>query len=396
MEHSQPLDTAAPDTPITATSLQAALAAQPEGASAHRLAERLRDQFGAEVLARGIPPLIEGLAVAWAIEVPETGNAPEIVADRGAPFGEPMLRLGDTGVYALAVSLPEGTAMRCTYRVAGHAPARESIIEVYTIPPDSREKPGVPRGTLGKQPAWRSTIFPGTVRDWWLYVPAQYTGQRPACTMVFQDGGQYYKDTVPTVFDNLIAGGDMPVTLGIFLDPGVYADTTVSNRSFEYDTLSGQYARFLLEEILPEVGQTYSLRQDAAGRAIGGLSSGGICAFTTAWQRPDQFSKVLSWIGSFTNIAAGPGLRDGGHNYPALIRRLPRKPIRVFLQGGANDLDNEWGNWPLANQEMAAALAFAGYDYRFVYGQGFHTPHHGRALLPDALRWLWRSAEGRQ
>jgi enterochelin esterase family protein len=162
------------------------------------------------------------------------------------------------------------------------------------------------------------------------------------------------------------------------------------NRSFEYDTLSDQYARFLLEEILPEVQKSVNLRQDAASRAISGASSGGICAFTVAWERPEAFSKVLSWIGSFTNIASGESRRAGGHNYPALIRKTPKKPIRVFLQDGENDLDNAHGNWPLANQQMAKALAFAGYDYQFVYGKGFHSAAHGRAILPDSLRWLWR------
>lgn len=265
----------------------------------------------------------------------------------------------------------------------------EGQVEVYRTHPDSLPRDGVPRGALLPQPAWRSTVVPGTVRDWWLYVPAQYDGTQPACAMVFQDGGGY-KDYVPTVFDNLIAQGAMPATLGVFLNPGVFADTTVSNRSFEYDTLSDQYSRFLMEEILPEVGQRYRLREDAEAGAIGGISSGGICAFTVAWQRPDRFRKVLSWVGSFTNIASGPTLRDGGHNYPALIRKAPRKPVRVYLQGGAQDLDNAHGNWPLANQEMAKALEFAGYDYQFVFGQGFHSPLHGRALLPDALRWLWR------
>ena len=150
----------------------------------------------------------------------------------------------------------------------------------------------------------------------------------------------------------------MPVTVGIFIDPGVLADGR-TNRSFEYDTLSDQYARFLLEEILPEVEKTVTLRRDAASRAIAGTSSGGICAFTVAWERPNEFSKVLSWVGSFTNIASGKTLREGGHNYPAMIRKTPKKPIRVFLQDGANDLDNIHGNWPLANQQMAKSLAFA-------------------------------------
>ena len=140
---------------------------------------------------------------------------------------------------------------------------------------------------------------------------------------------------------------------------------------------------FLLDEMLPEVGRKYNLTKDPEGRAICGVSSGGICAFTVAWERPDQFRKVMSHIGSFTNIR-------GGHVYPALIRKTERKPLRVFLQDGSNDLDNGAGNWPLANQQMAAALKFAGYDYRFEFGDGGHTHKHGGALLPDSLRWLWR------
>ncbi|MDQ3813815.1 MAG: alpha/beta hydrolase-fold protein, partial [Armatimonadota bacterium] len=248
--------------------------------------------------------------------------------------------------------------------------------------------PDVPKGTVTQQPKWKSNVFPGTERDWWVYVPAQYKPDSPACVMVFQDGGGV-KDYVPVVFDNLIAAGDMPITVGIFINPGT-KDGGKSNRSFEYDTLSDQYARFLLEEILPEVEKTTKLRHDAASRAIAGASSGGICAWTVAWERPNEFGKVLSWIGSFTNIASGKTLREGGHNYPFLIRKTEKKPIRVFLQDGSNDLDNVHGNWPLANQQMAKALAFAGYDYQFVYGQGFHSAQHGRAILPDTLRWLWR------
>ncbi|MBA2356059.1 MAG: esterase family protein [Acidobacteria bacterium] len=236
--------------------------------------------------------------------------------------------------------------------------------------------------------AWRSRIFEGTSREWWVYVPAQYRAETPAAVMIFQDGAGS-RTFVPTVFDNLIARGDMPVTVAIFVQPGAFEGGR-SNRSVEYDTLSDRYARFLLEEILPEVEKTVALRQDAAGRAIAGASSGGICAFTVAWERPDAFSKVLSWIGSFTNIASGPTVREGGHNYQALVRKTPPKPIRVFLQDGANDLDNVHGNWPLANQTMARSLAYARYDYRFEYGQGFHSNRHGRAILPDSLRWLWR------
>ncbi len=382
------MDVPTDELPLTATALQAGLTDPLRGA-AERLATRLQAEHGMEALVQGAAPLVDELTVAWAIAAPQAHSAPVLVLEGDADARRPLIRLGATDVYALALTLPEGTARRWAYEVDG-ARRCEGEVEVYRVHRDSRVQPGVPRGALLPQPRWHSDIFAGTVRDWWLYVPAQYDGRSPACVMIFQDGGRFYKDDVPTVFDNLIAQGAMPVALGIFLDPGVFADTTVSNRSAEYDTLSDRYVRFLLEEILPAVEREYRLRPDAAGRAIGGLSSGAICAFTAAWQRPDQFGKVLCWIGSFANIAAGPTLREGGHNYPPLIRRLPRKPIRVFLQDGANDLDCEYGNWPLANQEMAAALAFAGYDYQFVYGQGFHSPLHGRAILPDALRWLWR------
>ena len=201
-------------------------------------------------------------------------------------------------------------------------------------------------------PAWESQIFAGTTRDWWVYVPAQYNAASPAAVMVFQDGAGP-KDYVPTVFDNLIAKRDMPVTVGIFIQPGVFKEGGRSNRSFEYDTLSDQYARFLLEEILPEVEKTVKLRHDAGSRAIAGASSGGICAFTVAWERPDEFSRVMSWIGSFTNIASGKTVREGGHNYEAMVRKTPKKPIRVFLQDGANDLDN-------AQRQLAAGESDAG------------------------------------
>jgi enterochelin esterase family protein len=256
--------------------------------------------------------------------------------------------------------------------------------------PDSQEQPDVPRGKV-TQHTFHSDVFPGTVRDYWVYVPAQYDPTMAACVMVFQDGGAYVNRKgefrVPTVFDNLIHKKEMPVTVGIFINPGHFpahdGRKPVSNRSFEYDTLSDQYARFLEDEILPEVGKELNLRKDAAGRAICGISSGGICAFTVAWERPDLFSLVLSHVGSFTNIR-------GGDRYPGMVRKAKRRPIRVFLQDGAKDLDNEHGSWPLANQEMAAALRFAKYDYRFEYGEGGHNGRHGGAILPESLRWLWR------
>lgn len=279
----------------------------------------------------------------------------------------------------------------------------------YKLGPDSYRQPGVPKGKVIGPTKWKSEIFAGTDRDYWVYVPAQYTPDEPACVMVFQDGAGYVHvegegyvpelearkakgaHRVPVVFDNLIHQKAMPVTVGIFITPGTFTAPdpkakSRTNRSFEYDTLSDQYARFLEKEMLPEVEKTVKLRSDAAGRAICGASSGGICAFTVAWERPNSFSKVLSTIGSFTNIR-------GGDVYPGLIRKTERKPIRVFLQDGAGDLDNQHGNWPLANLQMAASLKSMGYDYKLVYGEGAHNPKHAGAILPDALRWLWRDTK---
>jgi enterochelin esterase family protein len=266
----------------------------------------------------------------------------------------------------------------------------KSKTSIYKHGPDSEVQEGVPQGTVTKH-HWTSKVFPDTERDYWVYVPRQYDAKEPACVMFFQDGGSYVNVKgdfrVPTVFDNLIHKKQMPVTVGIFINPGVVpartkGGATRSNRSFEYDTLSDQYATFLEKEILPEVAQKLNLRKDAAGRAICGISSGGICAWTAAWERPDLFSKVLSHVGSFTNIR-------GGDAYPGMIRKTERKPIRAFLQDGKNDLDNLHGNWPLANLQMEAALRFKGYEHKFVMGEEGHNGRHGGVLMPESLVWLW-------
>lgn len=262
----------------------------------------------------------------------------------------------------------------------------------YPLSADSQRQPGVPAGVVTRH-SWTSTVFPGTVRDYWVYVPAQYKPQTPAAVMVFQDGGGFVGEQgrwrVPIVFDNLIQKGQMPVTIGIFINPGVLPAPSPDqearyNRSFEYDGLGDRYARFLLEEILPAVAKTHNLTSDPNLRAIGGSSSGGICAFTVAWNRPDAFRRVLSFIGSYTNLR-------GGNIYPSLIRKTEPKPIRVYLQDGSRDLNLYSGNWFLANQDMASALAYAGYDSTFVTGDQAHNSIHGSAILPDALRWLFRS-----
>jgi enterochelin esterase-like enzyme len=383
----------APQPPLTVKELAAALGANPQGDDATRLADRIREAFGGRnALLRGLPPKIDETTVAWAIELaealPPEAARPAVVRDVGNTR-YPMTRLDGTNVYALVRTHSNGTAYTWHYE-AGDRRFGGSQLEVWAVHPDSREQPGVPKGTVRQMPPWESQIFKGTKRDWWVYVPAQYKPDTPATVMVFQDGNGP-RAWVPTVFDNLIAKGEMPATVGIFIEPGGRAAAR-DNRSFEYDSLTDLYARFLLEEILPEVEKTVKLRHDPAGRAIAGQSSGGICAFTVAWERPNEFGKVISWTGSFTNIAAGADLHNGGHNYEALVRRVPKKPIRIVLQDGANDLDNVNGNWFLANQTLAKSLEFAGYDFRADWGPGFHNYLHGRAIFPDSLRWLWRDA----
>jgi enterochelin esterase-like enzyme len=267
-------------------------------------------------------------------------------------------------------------------------------IDDYKLGALSQENPTVPKGKVTQMPAWtQSKIYPGTTRDWWIYVPAQYKADQPANLMVFQDGHDYVglkgAWRVPTVFDNLIASGYMKPTIAVFINPGHDGKTELksawksNNRGKEYNTLGDTYTRFLLEEILPQVQKDYKLTNDPEGWAIAGASSGAICAFTVAWERPDKFRKVFSTIGSYVNLA-------GGHVYPYQIRITERKPIRVYLQDGANDLDNPFGNWPIANRQMARALEFMKYDCHFELGDGQHNSKHGASLFPEAMKWLWR------
>jgi sugar lactone lactonase YvrE/enterochelin esterase-like enzyme len=280
-----------------------------------------------------------------------------------------------------------GLALAAAWLWPGPAPA----IDDYKLGPDSSPKEGVPQGAVTKH-SWTSRVFPGTVRDYWVYVPAQYDAATPACVMVFQDGEGYAKRDgswrVPVVFDNLIHRKEMPVTIGVFINPGVVPAAGPDvlarfNRSYEYDGMSDEYARFLVDEILPEVGKSYNLSKDPACRAIAGASSGAIAAFTAAWHRPDQFGRVFSTIGTYV------GLR-GGDVYPTLVRKTEPKPLRVFLQDGSNDLDIYAGSWWIANQSMLSSLKFAGYEVEHVWGDGAHNGKHGAAILPDALRWLWK------
>ena len=291
----------------------------------------------------------------------------------------------------------------------------------YPLGRDSQADPAIAHGQLLGPFELTSKVFAGTVRRYWVYVPAGYRADGPAPNLlVFQDGQRATNPAgplrVPTVLDNLIAKGDIPPTLGIFVTPGNlsdrYPDTlgtgNPDHRWQEYDELDDDYSRMLLNELLPAVARRWHFTGDPARRAIGGTSSGAIAAFTVAWRHPEAFGNILSMIGSYTSIAAqnaDPSAAPvpAGDLYPRLIRRSPIRPLRIFLQDGSGDLDNEHGNWFLANQQMLAALNWANanadankvagprYEVAHVWGDGGHSDQHGGSILPDMLRWIWRT-----
>ncbi len=288
----------------------------------------------------------------------------------------------------------------CCLTAVGFAEPPKIVPGPYQHGPDSSPQKNVPQGKTTQFEFNDSKVYPGTKRRYSVYIPAQYDQAKPAALMVFQDGHSYEGDKgdfrVSTVFDNLILKKDMPVTVAVMIDPGTTKELpekrgwspAPENRSVEYDTVSDAYARFLLEELLPVVEAKVNITKNPELRAICGASSGGICAFGAAWHRPDSFRKVMSQIGSFTDIR-------GGYVYAPLARK-EKKPLRVFLQDGANDLDNKFGNWPLANQTLANSLEFNGYEVKFVYGDGKHSGEHGGTIFPDSLRWLWSGWETHQ
>ena len=268
-------------------------------------------------------------------------------------------------------------------------PAIAAAQESYPVPEDSQPQRGVQEGQLHGPFEFKSSrLFPGTTRQYGVYVPAQYSSQKPACLMVVQDGmGKAKQWRLPTILDNLIHQGKIPVQIAVFVSPGVVpaADGKSQarfNRSFEYDGLGDRYARFLIEEFLPEVGKKWKFSQDPNDRAIAGSSSGAICAFTAAWERPDSFSRVISTVGTYV------GLR-GGHEYSTLIRKFEPKPIRIFMQDGSNDLNIYGGDWWMANQAMFRSLKWAGYEVASVWGEGGHNGKHAAAVMPQAVRYIW-------
>ncbi len=247
----------------------------------------------------------------------------------------------------------------------------------------------IPSGEIKGPFLWKSQIYPGTERNYWIYVPQQYDADKPSCSMIVQDGlGRAKGWRLPQVLDSLIHLKKIPVVIGIFVDHGKVPASDPEayprfNRSFEYDALGDRYARFLIEELLPAVGKTYNLSTDPNDRSIAGASSGAICAFNAAWERPDAFSRVLSTIGTYV------GMR-GGDEFHTLVRKTEAKPLRIFLEDGNTDLNIYAGDWWMANQTMLSALTWAGYEVKHTWGTEGHNSKGGRKVLPEALQWLWQ------
>jgi enterochelin esterase family protein len=299
-------------------------------------------------------------------------------------------------------------ALLTTFCLASAASAAPTD-DVYKLGPDSEYQPGVPKGKItGPLTLESKSVYPNTTRNYWVYIPAQYDAKKPASLMVFQDGHFFVNTTgeyrIPVVFDNLIYRREMPVSIAVFINPGhgpegkeatdrEWGDGT-NNRRVEYNALDDKYSKLIIDELLPVIKKDYNISDNPDDRGIAGASSGAICAFTVAWHRPDQFRKVISTIGSFTNIM-------GGHAYPDMVRQAEPKPLRVYLQDGLNDnrgmrgrgenktYDPKW-DWHQQNIKMAAALAEKKYDVNYCWGIGTHSNKQGGAIMPEMLRWLWR------
>ena len=375
------------------------------------LRDAISASFDAKDLSEGTAWAGRGPDFFFAVDAP---SQPSLVID--GVSGPPMQHLaGSDFWYAPARIEPVGRLHSFHYLV--NRQKFGGRLDLPAFGPLSYLQPGVPSGTLSAKILHTSKIYDGMKSEYWIYVPAQYDPKTPAALMVFQDGGGYIdregNNPALNVIDNLIAQKKIPVTICVFINPGdisaspatptynfvkAYSDKWSrslkdSMRSTLYDTVSDRYGRFLHEEILPEIEAKYNIRKDAYSRAITGLSSGGICSFNAAWQLPDQFSRVISWIGSFTSIQwkEDPSLPDGGQDYPEKVLRESKRNLRVWLQDGAEDVEiDRYGSWPLANLRMANALKLKGYDFHFRFGPGTHNSGQGAAEFPEEMIWLWR------
>jgi enterochelin esterase family protein len=395
------------------------------------LESAIRATFAAKDLKEGTAWISQGPDIFFAVE---SATEPTLILDDKTP-GIATQPVSPSKVAAMQSATPADQQQKLWYATSHIAETGKNHAFHYLIDgkefggsldmpafgPLSYLQPGVPSGKLSDKITHTSKIYEGMKSNYWIYVPAQYDPKTPAALMVFQDGEPYatrkangpWEHGILSVIDNLIAEKKIPVMICVFINPGSITDApgtetykgvkTHANhfkrtlddamRSTLYDTVSDRYVRFLRDEILADVGKQYNLRPDAYSRAITGASSGGICSFNAAWQMPDQFSRVLTWIGSFTSIQwhEHPEITDGGQDFPDIVIRGPHRNIRIWLQDGANDMENpNFGSWPLANLRMANALKRGDYDFHFSFGKGTHNSGQGAAEFPESMIWLWR------
>jgi enterochelin esterase-like enzyme len=362
---------------------------------------------GLDAVQKGTAFVGEGPDFLFAVESP---SKPEIFIDEKA--GPTMAQLNGSNIWIGTSKLRTGYPHVFHYRIGGKQFGGN--LNVPAFGPDSYQQPGVPEGKLSEKIVHTSKIFDGMVSDYWIYVPAQYNASQTAAVMVWQDGQGHTNrnggSRLMNAIDNLTYQRKIPVIVHIFTSPGdiekaagtptheyVSKFSKVTGRtmkdamrSTEYDTVSDRYARFLRDELIPEVAKKYNLRKDAYSHAISGSSSGAIAAFNAAWQMPDLFSRVLSHVGTYTSIQWQPGKLEGGEILPFRVRKDPKRNLRVWLQDGAEDLENTHGSWPLQNIQMANSLKMRGYDFHLTFGPGPHSGVHGGAQMPESLTWLWR------
>ena len=379
------------------------------------LHDAIAASFDAKTLQDGTAWSGHGPQFFFAIQTSDqTADAnPSLVIDDAAPT--PMRQVAGSNLWFATVTGIKTGASHTFHYMVNNAPFGGSV-DMPAFGPMSYAMPGVPQGKLSERHVHVSKIYDGMKSDYWVYVPAQYDPKVPAALMVFTDGQSYTRREgslqALNVFDNLIAAHKMPVTIFVMTSPGDVTDSPGTStfqfvthfaaeqhrtlkdamRSTEYDTVSDRYAHFLIDELLPEALAGLNVRTDAYSRAISGSSSGAIAAFNAAWQMNDQFSRVQSWIGSFTSIQWRelPDVREGGQDYPDMVLRGPKRNIRVWTQDGANDQEKGTGSWPLDNIRLANALKLSGYDFHFSFGKGTHNPGQGEAEMPESMTWLWR------
>ena len=350
-----------------------------------------------DLIATGIPGLKgrDG-AVVWGQDflfVVESEKPASVSIDKQPAIA--MTNVPGTKYWYKLMTLRLGTTHNYNYIVDGRS---IGTYDVAGYNPDSYPLPGVARGTISEKKTLTSRIYPGMTADYWIYVNAGADTTRGAPLMIWQDGetivgnNDLLRLRLQIVSDNLVHKKLIPPMVHVLIAPGSGGEAEGTRmRSIQYDTVSDRYGKYLLEEILPEVEKTHKLRSDAYSRAIAGASSGAICAFNVAWYRPDQFSRVLSHIGSYVPLQWKPDLhQDGGYIVSHRVRREPRKNLRVWLSDGTDDNEGNNGSWPLNNILLANSLKLKGYDFHFRFGEGMHAIAQGALDLPESLAWLWR------